>query len=146
MINKETLAKKYHKKNVSTDLQLTSSKLHRNVYIRFQCCWKPRTQKRRAAWMYGAIYWSVSRPKLEKCHLTWRTKKHCYLRIHNGFRPILSFAWVLSVQLNKYETAPYFFLLNQNLACYIVCWFLCFLPEFTWSDPKIVINIKTEQF
>ena len=31
----------------------------------------------------------------------------------------------------------------------IVCWFLCFtlfLPEFTWSEPEIVQNIKTEQF
>ena len=31
----------------------------------------------------------------------------------------------------------------------IVCWFLCFtpfLPEFTWSEAKIVLNIKKEQF
>ena len=31
----------------------------------------------------------------------------------------------------------------------IVCWFLCFTsnsPEFTWTEPKIVLNIRIEQF
>ena len=47
------------------------------------------------------------------------------------------------IQLNKYETAPYFFLLNQNLTC---DWLLIsvFLTEFAWSEPKIVLNIKTD--
>ena len=30
----------------------------------------------------------------------------------------------------------------------IVCWFLCFapnLPKSTWAEPKIVLNIRTEQ-
>ena len=50
-----------------------------------------------------------------------------------------------TVQLNKYETAPYFFLLNQNLTwdCLLIS---VFLPEFAWSEPKIVPFWCSEQF
>ena len=48
------------------------------------------------------------------------------------------------VQLNVYETAAYFLQLSQNLTrdCLLISEFL---PEFTY-EPKIVQNIKTEQF
>ena len=51
---------------------------------------------------------------------------------------------LFSIQLNKYETASYCFLLNQNLTwdCLLI---FVYLPEFTWSEPKTVLNIKKEQ-
>ena len=52
---------------------------------------------------------------------------------------------IFNVQLNKYETVPYFFLLNQNLTwdCLLIS---VFLPEFAWSEPKIVLFWCSEQF
>ena len=52
------------------------------------------------------------------------------------------------LQLNEYETAPYFFYWNKTWHV-IVCWFLCFtpfLPEFTGSEPKIVLLWCSEEF
>ena len=51
----------------------------------------------------------------------------------------------INVQLNKYDTAPYFFILNQNMTCDCLS-ISVLLIEFAWSEPKIVQNIKTEQF
>ena len=62
--------------------------------------------------------------------------------LHNAAKTNLK-SNLIFVQLNRYETTPYFFLLNQNLTC--DCLMICgFFPEFTWSETKIVLNIKTE--
>ena len=49
------------------------------------------------------------------------------------------------VQFNEYETIPYFIKFSQNLTsdCLLIS---VFSPEFTWAEPKIVLNIRTEQF
>ena len=48
------------------------------------------------------------------------------------------------LQLNEYETAPYFIQFSQNMTCdCLLISVLC--PEFTWAQPKIVLNIRTEQ-
>ena len=39
------------------------------------------------------------------------------------------------IQLNKYETTPYFFLLNQNLSC--DCLLICVLPCFYLNIPDL---------
>ena len=52
---------------------------------------------------------------------------------------------VLLLQLNEYETAPYFIQFSQNLTCDCLL-ISVFSPEFTWAEPKIVLNIRTEQF
>ena len=52
---------------------------------------------------------------------------------------------LLRLQLNKYDTASYFFLFNQNLT-YNCLFISVFLTEFAWSEPWIVLNIKTENF
>ena len=55
---------------------------------------------------------------------------------------------VFLVQLQKYETAPYFFYQTKTRHG-IVCWFLCFylnLTEFAWSEPKIILFWCAEQF
>ena len=53
--------------------------------------------------------------------------------------------FVLTIQLNEYETAPYFIQFSQNLTC--DCLFISvFCPKFTWAEPKIGLNIRTEQF
>ena len=49
------------------------------------------------------------------------------------------------VQLNKYETAPNFIQLSQNLTCWFLCFYL-FLPVFAWSDHEIVLFWYAEQF
>ena len=55
---------------------------------------------------------------------------------------------LLLLQLNEYETAPYFLQLSQNMTT-IVWWFkyfYLFLPVFTCCEHKIVLIIKIEQF
>ena len=47
------------------------------------------------------------------------------------------------VQLNEYETAPYFLQLSQNLTWDCL---LMFLPEFAWSEPEIVLFWCSKQF
>ena len=49
------------------------------------------------------------------------------------------------VQLNEYETAPYFIQFSQNLTC---DWLLIsvFSPEFTWAAQKIVLCWCSKQF
>ena len=76
----------------------------------------------------------------------WLDLKLCYSHWLNfDWYNLLQFLsyHCLIVHLNKYETAPYFFLLSQNLICDCLS-ISVILPEFTWSEPKIVLNIKTE--
>ena len=42
------------------------------------------------------------------------------------------------LQLNEYETAPYFVQFSQNLTsdCLLIS---VFYPKFTWAEPKIVL-------
>ena len=49
------------------------------------------------------------------------------------------------IQLNEYETAPYFIQLSQNLTldCLLIS---VFLPVFAWCDHKIVLFWSAEQF
>ena len=49
------------------------------------------------------------------------------------------------LQLNEYETAPYFIQFSQNLTwdCLLI---FVFCPEFTSAEPRIVLNIISEQF
>ena len=39
--------------------------------------------------------------------------------------------WMVGIKLDKYETAPYFFLLNENLTCNFLL-ISVFLPKFDW--------------
>jgi hypothetical protein len=50
-----------------------------------------------------------------------------------------------SVQLNEYETVPYFLQSSQKLTsdCLMIS---VFLPVFALSDHNIVLQIKTKQF
>ena len=52
------------------------------------------------------------------------------------------------VQLNEYETAPYFIQLSQNLTsdCLLFLFIYLFLPVFAFCAHKIVLQIKTKQF
>ena len=52
------------------------------------------------------------------------------------------------LQLNEYETAPYFLQVSKNMTsnCFFTFVFSPFLPEFTCFVPKIVLNIKIKQF
>ena len=54
----------------------------------------------------------------------------------------------LYVHLNKYETAPNFIQLSQNLTsdCLLISMFLPILPVSACCDHKIVLQIKTKQF
>ena len=49
------------------------------------------------------------------------------------------------VQLNEYETGPYFIQLSQNLTsdCLLIS---VYLPVFTRCNHKTVLQIKTKQF
>ena len=52
------------------------------------------------------------------------------------------------VQLNQYETVPYFIQFSETLTwdCLSISVFPLNSPEFTWAEPKIVLSIRTEQF
>ena len=71
--------------------------------------------------------------------------KQCRLALH-PFQ--FSRIWFFPVQLNEYETVPYFF--NQAKTWHrIVCWFLCiylFLPVLHDVIIKLLCRSKTKQF
>ena len=66
-------------------------------------------------------------------------------KLRSFITSLLTYELYSALQLNKNETVPYFFLLNQNLTwdCLLIS---VFLPEFDWSEPKIVLFWCSEQF
>ena len=52
-----------------------------------------------------------------------------------------NFRTMVGIKLNKYETAPNFFLLNQNLTCNCLLIFV-FLPKFDWIYLKLFWTSK----
>ena len=58
---------------------------------------------------------------------------------------IQEFLNALLIQLNEYETAPYFIQFSQNLTCGCLLIFV-FPPEFTWAEPKIVWTSEQNNF
>ena len=63
----------------------------------------------------------------------------CQSRFRTGIQNPKSHSEIYSYKV------PYIFLINQEMTwdCLL---FSVLLQEFTWSEPKIVLNIKTEQF
>ena len=53
--------------------------------------------------------------------------------------------WNSYIQLNEYETTPYFIQFSQNLTCYCLL-ISVFCPKFTWAEPKIVLFWCSKQF
>ena len=74
-----------------------------------------------------------------------RRKSHFFATVREAFANL---AQCIFLQLNKYETAPNFIQLSQNLTsnCLLISVFLPVLPVFAWCDHNIVLPIKTKQF
>ena len=72
-------------------------------------------------------------------YASWRSNSsNCSSNLHwNAPRYV-------NLQVNEYETAPYFIQLNQNLTsdCMLIS---VFLPVFAWCDHKIVQQINSKQ-
>ena len=72
----------------------------------------------------------------------WDTQ---WYKINNVIRYFMFHTKIEMLQLNEYETAPYFIQLSQNLIwdCLLIS---VYLPVFAWCAHKIVLEIKTKQF
>ena len=53
--------------------------------------------------------------------------------------------YCIFLQLNEYETAPYFVQFSQNLTCNCLLNFV-FFPKFTLAEPKIALFWCSKQF
>ena len=99
-------------------------------------CQKMQTKFVKAFLLFPAMKWSLpntfSRPSL------------IFNEIFNFYNWTLFLALNFLLQLNEYETAPYFIQLSQNLTsnCLLIS---LFLPVFA-CDYKIVLQIKSKQF